>query len=121
MQWAQQDTIHSLEHAFGLGLMDVAVVGAGIIGILTSHFLLNRGCRVTVYEQANGPAELTSHANGGQLSYSFCDTMADPMLLPRLPAIMIGRDPAIKIKPSLQPAFLHWGLRFLAQCRRKRR
>ncbi len=101
--------------------MEVAVVGGGVVGTLTAHFLREQGCQVTVYERAEEPASETSRANGGQLSYSFCDAMADPQLLPRLPGILLGMDPAFRIRPSLQPGFIQWGLKFLGQCRKQRR
>ena len=57
--------------------MRVAVVGAGIAGTLTSHYLFEHGCNVTVFDRASAPASNSSRANGGQLSYSFCDAMAE--------------------------------------------
>ena len=101
--------------------MRVAVVGAGIAGTLTTHYLLEHGCDVTVFERASGPASESSRANGGQLSYSFCDAMADPQLLPKLPGIMLGRDPAFQIRPSLRREFVKWGISFLGQCTTARR
>ena len=59
--------------------MHVAVVGAGVIGTLTAHYLHTKGCAVTVYERADQAAAATSSANGGQLSYSFCDALANPL------------------------------------------
>ena len=89
--------------------MQVAVVGGGIVGTLTAYYLLNQGCEVTVFDRGSEPASATSRANGGQLSFSFCDAMADPNLLPKLPGIMLGSDPAFQIKPYIQPAFIRWG------------
>ncbi len=101
--------------------MHVAVIGAGVIGTLTAHYLHTKGCAVTVYESASQAATLTSSANGGQLSYSFCDALADPQLLSKLPGILTGRDPAFVVENFLDPQFVRWGLRFLAQCTAKRR
>ena len=101
--------------------MRVAVVGAGIAGTLTSHYLFEHGCEVTVFDRANSPASESSRANGGQLSYSFCDAMADPQLLRKLPGIMLRQDPAFQIRPSLSREFLTWGVKFLGQCTQARR
>lgn len=101
--------------------MHVAVVGGGIIGTFTAFFLHSRGCQVTIFDQASEPASATSRANGGQLSYSFCDAMADPTLLPKLPGILLGIDPAFKIKPSISADFYQWGIKFLRECRTERR
>ncbi|MVY95070.1 FAD-dependent oxidoreductase, partial [Enterobacteriaceae bacterium 8376wD7] len=51
--------------------MQIAVVGAGIIGISTAHALAQEGHQVTLVERHPGPGEGTSYANGGQLSYSY--------------------------------------------------
>jgi len=101
--------------------MDVAVVGAGVVGTLTAYYLRELGCRVTIYERAAGPAKAISRANGGQLSYSFCDAMADPQLIPKLPGILCGLDPAFRVRASLRLGFIRWGLQFLSQCRVRQR
>ncbi|MEM7098557.1 MAG: FAD-dependent oxidoreductase [Pseudomonadota bacterium] len=101
--------------------MKVAVIGGGVVGTLTAHFLNCRGCQVTLIDAGDEPASQTSRANGGQLSYTFCDAMADPQLLSKLPGIMLGTDPAFRIRPSLRADFIRWGLSFLNECRSKRR
>ena len=101
--------------------MRVAVIGAGVVGALTAYYLHRQGMDVSVYERAGEAAALTSSANGGQLSYSFCDALADPQLLSKLPSILAGRDPAFVVKGILQPQFVRWGLRFLRECNLARR
>ena len=101
--------------------MKVAVIGGGVVGTLTAYYLDSRGCQVTIFDQGHEPANKTSRANGGQLSYSFCDAMADPQIVPKLPGIVFGSDPAFRIKPSLQPEFIQWGMSFLSECRTKQR
>lgn len=96
--------------------MHVAVIGAGVIGTLTAHYLHAKGCVVTVYESASKAASMTSSANGGQLSYSFCDALADPQLLSKMPGILAGRDPAFVVQDPLDPHFMGWGLKFLRHC-----
>ena len=101
--------------------MHVAVVGAGAVGTLTAYFLHRQGCQVTVFDRNDGPACETSFANGAQLSYSFADALADPQLLPKLPSILLGADPAFKIHGLLNPEVMAWGLSFLRQCTISRR
>ena len=48
----------------------IAVVGAGITGVTTAYKLIQRGCRVTLFEKHPYAAMETSFANGGQLSAS---------------------------------------------------
>lgn len=51
-------------------MKNIAVVGAGIAGLLPAYYLAKAGYSVTVYEQESYPAMRTSYANGGQISVS---------------------------------------------------
>src|SRR5262249_310736 len=51
-----------------------------------------------------------------QLSYAYTDTLGSPSLLAKLPWLIAGLDPTIRMKPSFDPQFLAWGLRFLRAC-----
>ena len=101
--------------------MHVAVIGAGIIGTLTAHYLDALGVQVTVLERHAKAAAETSRANGGPLPYSFCDALADPQILPKLPSILAGLDPGFRIKPPTDWEFIQWGCRFLSECTAKKR
>ncbi|MCH9694189.1 MAG: FAD-dependent oxidoreductase [Gammaproteobacteria bacterium] len=94
--------------------MHVVVVGAGVIGVTTAYYLSQSGCRVTVVDRATEVADGASHANGGQLSYSFTDALAKPEFVARIPGLLAGRDNGSKMR--LAPALLPWGIRFLTQC-----
>jgi len=96
--------------------MKVAVVGAGIVGVLTAHYLRASGHQVVVFDGESGPAEQTSKANGAQLSYSYTDAMGSPSLLSKLPGILLGRDLAFKVSPSISPCMAKWGIQFLQNC-----
>lgn len=98
--------------------MHVAVIGAGVIGVTTAYYLAERGYEVTVIDREPEVANGASYANGGQLSYTFTDALAKPAFLARIPGILAGRDVGSKVR--LDAALVPWGLRFLAQCTRKR-
>lgn len=97
--------------------MRIAVLGAGVAGLTSAYYLSEFGYSVTVYDRAAEVASACSHANGCQLSYSFVDALAKPSLLKSMPSILLGRDPAIKFRPALRPAFGAWGIEFLRQCK----
>lgn len=100
--------------------MHVAVLGAGVIGVTSAYYLTGLGHSVTVIDRAGEPACGSSHANGGQLSYSFTDTLAQPGFVWQLPGLVLGRDPSVRIRPGLSAAVARWGLAFLKQCNRDR-
>ena len=50
--------------------MRVAVIGAGVTGVMTAYHLLKAGHEVTVFEKQPFAGLETSFANGGQLSAS---------------------------------------------------
>jgi D-amino-acid dehydrogenase len=98
--------------------MHVAVLGAGVVGVTTAHFLAEAGHDVTIVDQAAGVARECSAANGAQLSYSYTEVMASPSFLLRLPGLMAGTDAAIRFRPPVNADLVRWGLAFLGQCTR---
>lgn len=97
--------------------MKILIVGAGIIGVTSAYFLAKKGYEVEVVDAAEDVALGTSQGNGGQLSYSYVEPMASPGMLKKLPGVLLGRDPAIKMRWRWDPEFFCWGLRFLNECR----
>ncbi|MBV2208370.1 MAG: FAD-dependent oxidoreductase [Thermomonas sp.] len=92
---------------------DVAIIGAGVVGIATAWALARRGLRVVLLERGEGPALETSYANGAQLSYAYTDAMASPALWKQLPSMISGSDRAFHTRASLDPHYWLWGIRFL--------
>lgn len=89
------------------------VVGAGVVGVCSAYELSRAGHSVTLVDRHDGPCGETSARNGAQLSYAYSDAMASPALLSHLPGIVMGRDPAYRVRLQTDPEFLLWGLRFL--------
>lgn len=98
-------------------MVHVAVIGAGVVGATTADALLRAGHRVTLFEQESEAACGASAANGGQLSYSYCDAMASPALLARLPGALLGRDPGMQCRLAAAPDFWRWAIAFAASSR----
>lgn len=96
--------------------MRVIVLGAGVIGVTTAWYLSQAGHTVSIIDQADRVASVTSFANAGQLSYSFTDALARPGFLGKLPALVCNRDPAIHFQVRPGRDFMQWGLSFLRQC-----
>lgn len=95
---------------------DVIVLGAGVVGVSTAYALARRGLTVTLVDREAGPAKGASFANGAQLSYAYSDPLGGPGLLKSLPALALGIDPAFKLRPTLDPEMISWGLSFIRSC-----
>ena len=96
--------------------MNVLVLGAGVVGLCTAYALARDGHAVTVVDQAREAASGASHANGGQLSYSYVAPLAGPGVLRHLPEWLLRADSPVRFRPRWDPHQWSWGLRFLAAC-----
>lgn len=94
----------------------VMVLGAGVVGVVTAWFLARRGFEVTVIDRAAHVAAGTSRANGAQLSYSFTDALARPAFLRRIPAILLEREPGMRLRAVPTSQLLRWSAAFLREC-----
>ena len=96
--------------------MKVIVIGGGVIGLSTAYFLERDGHDVTLIEQQSEIAQGASHANGGQLSYSYVAPFANPSILPDIPGWLFNRRSPVQIHPQLDPHQWNWSLAFLRAC-----
>ncbi|PCI53141.1 MAG: hypothetical protein COB36_13680 [Alphaproteobacteria bacterium] len=96
--------------------MKILVLGAGVIGVTTAYALGRQGHEVIVIEKAACVASGASHANAGQLSFSYVDPFPNPGILKKLPGYMLGRDNGIKINQTLRLLYYSWGIEFLRNC-----
>ncbi|WP_310128326.1 D-amino acid dehydrogenase [Paraburkholderia terricola] len=101
----------------GVVAMRVCVLGAGVVGLTSAYQLARDGHDVTILEGRDGAALEASFANGGQLSYSYVAPLADPSVLPHLPAWLLQGDSALRFVPRLDPRQWRWCLSFLLACR----
>ncbi len=58
------------DHVLATGARDVAVLGAGVIGLTTATLLQQAGCRVTIYAKARAPEVTSQLATGVWSPYS---------------------------------------------------
>ena len=100
--------------------MPIVVLGAGVVGMTTAYYLSEAGHDVIVVDRSDSVASATSHANGAQLSYSYTDSLAQPGFAARMPGLVLGRDPAIRVARFGNEAMVPWGVQFLRQCTAER-
>ncbi len=93
--------------------MKIAVVGAGIIGLLTAYELARRGHRVKVFDRENQPAMKCSHANGAQISVCNSQTWHTWSNVGKGLKWMLQEDAPLLIRPSFSVAKAKWLAGFL--------
>ena len=100
------------------GEADVAVIGGGVIGLCTAYELVARGREVVVLDK--GPIARGSAAgNAGFIVPSHVIPLAAPGVLPGVFKGMLRRTGPVTARPSLDPDYLRWILRFVRNCTRK--
>jgi D-amino-acid dehydrogenase len=94
------------------GMKDVVVIGAGVIGLCSAYYAVQRGFRVTVIDRASEAHEGCSYGNAGMIVPSHFVPLAAPG------AVMLGlkrmRNPESPfwIKPRLDWDLVDWGMKF---------
>ena len=91
----------------------VAVIGAGITGVLAAYYLAKDGYQVTVFEQEPHPAMRTSFANGGQVSVSNSEVWNTWSNVKKGMKWMFKKDAPLLIRPRLDWAQWKWMTKFL--------
>ncbi|TKT74671.1 FAD-binding oxidoreductase [Aquamicrobium sp. LC103] len=92
---------------------DIAIIGAGIVGLSTALELVERGRSVVVIDPDDALAR-ASYGNAGVISRGSIFPVAGPGLLAKLPRYAMGRDIAVRIRLTSFPDFAAWLPRFLA-------
>jgi D-amino-acid dehydrogenase len=94
-------------------MSSIAIVGAGIAGLLPAYYLAKAGHFVTVYEQESYPAMRTSFANGGQVSVSNSEVWTTWANVWKGLKWILKKDAPLLIRPSLDWDKAVWLSKFL--------
>ncbi|KMN33453.1 hypothetical protein VI26_15320 [Chromobacterium sp. LK1] len=94
----------------------VLIIGGGVIGLCGAWRLARAGWPVTLLERHDQVAAGASHANGGQLSYSYVAPLADAGVPAKALAWLWGRDAPMRLRLRCDPAQWLWLWRFLLAC-----
>ncbi|WP_406624997.1 FAD-dependent oxidoreductase [Acidovorax sp. SDU_ACID1] len=98
--------------------MQIAIVGAGIVGVATAYELACDGHEVTVYEQRSAAAEEASFGNSGLLAPSLLIPWAAPGIGGPLHRLMLGSEPALRLVRGAGREGLSWLWRWAQAGRR---
>ena len=93
---------------------DVAIVGAGIIGLAIA-FRLAEDAREVVVVDPNEPGSGASYGNAGTLAPYACAPVGNPDVLRNLPSLLVNPDSPLAVRPAALPALFPWLSRFVWQ------
>ena len=93
---------------------DIAVVGAGIIGLATAFRLAAAGREIVVIDP-NEPGSGASYGNAGTLAPYACAPVGNPDVLRNLPSLMFNAESPLAIRLAALPALVPWLSRFVRQ------
>src|SRR6202161_1193552 len=93
--------------------IDVAVLGAGIVGVSAGIAAQQRGLSVVLIDRRE-PGSETSYGNAGILSSGSISPLNKPSLWSALPGYMTNRHAALRWDPAWAVRNIDWIVRFLA-------
>ena len=90
----------------------VVVCGAGVIGLSSAYYLLERGHRVTIVERGGPDHDCCSLGNAGFISPSHFLPLAAPGIVRKALGWMGDPESPFYVHPRLDPGLLSWGIHF---------
>lgn len=100
--------------------MRTIVLGAGVVGVTTAYYLAQDGHEVVVVDQRSEVGQDATGGNAGLIAPSHSFAWASPQAPKMLLRSLRGEATAIRVKPSVDPRFLWWGMQFMRECTPKR-
>src|SRR5262245_31608432 len=93
--------------------MQALIVGGGLIGLTTAHYLAERGARVTLVDAGPRPASGASYANGGLITPSMAEPWNAPGVVWQLLRWLGRPDAPLVLSPRGVRASPGWMYRFM--------
>ena len=93
-------------------MAQVAVIGAGFVGLSCAYWLMRDGHSVTLYD-AQGPGEGASYGNAGTFANYACIPVNNPGVFRNIPRYLFSATSPLRIRWGDVPALAPWLVRFL--------
>jgi glycine/D-amino acid oxidase-like deaminating enzyme len=93
---------------------DIAIIGAGVVGMTCALALLHQGRGVTLFDP-NAPGSGCSYGNAGTIADYAVQPVGTPGVLRDLPRLMFDRNSPLAIRKAALPTLAPWLARFLRQ------
>jgi D-hydroxyproline dehydrogenase len=95
---------------------DIAVIGAGVIGLAIALELVDQGREVVLVDPGE-PGMGASYGNAGTIAGYASSPVGTPEVLRSLPSLLFSRTSPLAIRHRALPELMPWLLRFLSQSR----
>ncbi len=109
-----------LGHIRGQDHMKILILGSGVIGTTTAHYLAEAGHEVEVVDRQKGPALETSFANAGEVSPGYSSPWAGPGVPVKAIKWLLMKHGPLVVRPLIDPAMWSWVLAMLRNCTAQR-
>lgn len=96
--------------------MRIVVLGAGVVGVTSAHYLQRAGHEVVVVDRQMGPALETSFANAGEVSPGYASPWAAPGIPAKAIRWLLMRHAPLILRPTLDLAMVRWLAAMLRNC-----
>ena len=96
--------------------MNIAIIGAGVVGIATAHALLDEGHSVLLIDKGQ-PGGATSRGNAGTIAHTDILPLASPDMIGKVASWLLDPLGPLAIRPQYLPKLLPWLGRFLLASR----
>jgi D-amino-acid dehydrogenase len=96
--------------------MQVAVIGGGVVGVCTAHFLAAAGHDVVVIERHANVAEQASFGNAGILAPGYVAPWAAPGMPKKILSYLFKSESPVLFKPTMDRALWRWVRMWLSEC-----
>ena len=94
--------------------VDIAVVGAGVVGLAIAEALVSEGREVLLMDP-NAPGSGASYGNAGTIADYAVVPVGTPQVLWGLPRLLLDRNSPLAIRPASLPQLVPWLARFARQ------
>lgn len=96
------------------GVTEIAVIGAGVVGLTIALDLIEAGHEVALVDPGE-PGMGASYGNAGTIAGYATSPVGTPEVLRSLPSLLLSRTNPLSIRHRALPALLPWLTRFLWQ------
>ena len=97
----------------------VGIIGAGIQGVCSALFLINKGYQVTLFDR-DEPGNAASYGNAGHFSPYASVPLNRPDILSDVPAMLLSSRGPLALKWNYVPKMIPWFLKFVMNCSKER-